>query len=382
LSGWKEWGIGEVVEQSEFQSFVQNQVVQRFPDAAARDAALLGKLEEGMAAYLNDTNQMSIYNGVSWAPLSQQSSHNYIINGAFDVWQRGTSFGTALATNTFTADRWNTDVAGASGTLNEEISLQAFTPNDLEAIGFGEATNYLRWTTTDSGSRTRRDVRQKIENVRNLAGQTVTLSYYAKADAARTITTRIRQEFNSSTGISISTTQALTTSWQRYTQTVTLGDLSGKTLGATNWLAVVFEMPSGASTIDIWGVQLEAGSVATPFKRHAPSLQGELAACQRYYQRFVQEQNFSSAVGFCESDTSFRVYHPLSVPLRGSPSVAFTGAVSARGNGSTFASITFGTVNYIEGLPGIRMSFTGTSLPTNHVLALRHNGAVEFNSEL
>jgi hypothetical protein len=89
LSGWKEWGIGEVVEQSEFQSFVQNQVVQRFANAAARDAALLGKLEDGMIAYTADNNQIQVYAQPNWNTVSQANSHNYIINGAFDVWQRG-----------------------------------------------------------------------------------------------------------------------------------------------------------------------------------------------------------------------------------------------------------------------------------------------------
>jgi hypothetical protein len=87
-------------------------------------------------------------------------------------------------------------------------------------------------------------------------------------------------------------TISLTTAWVRYSTTFTLGSLTGKTIGTSNFLMLGLRMPTSAGvvrvgTYDYWGVQVEAGSTATAFQTATGSIQGELAACQRYYQRMT-----------------------------------------------------------------------------------------------
>ena len=410
---YKTFVNGFPLNASELNNYLMSQSVATFADATARSTAI-DSPHEGQLTYLESDATYYKYDGADWvalipetfpaggdagqalikasatdydadwAQVSQAISPNYIINGAFDIWQRGTSFVT-LTDDTFTADRWNTDVSGGAGTLSEEIKQVAFSVNDLEALGYGEGQYFLRWETTDSGDRSRRDLRQKIEDVRTLAGQTVTLSYYAKADSAVTITTRVRQEFNSSTGFSYSTTQELSTSWQRYTQTVTLGDLSGKTLGATNWLAVVFDIPSGASVIDIWGVQLEAGSVATPFRRNANSLQGELAACQRYYYTLLSGSNLSLGFGAYYTTTNLGVHVSFPVTMRTTPSLDATSgsAYYSVAGGGTWDSFTISrptTTN--TQLLSSTVSVAETAGETFRVISNNGSAKLSFSAEL
>jgi hypothetical protein len=369
LSGWKEWDIGEVVEAAEFQSFVQDQIVQKYADAAARGSALGTAVAEGMISYLSDSDSVEYYDGAAWAPIAvdaawvtsgtagqilrsngsadpswagaestlaagtqgftalsngtagltyQPVSHNYIINGAFDVWQRGTSF----ASTGFTSDRWRT----SDGFPTATVAQGTATPADISAIGYGEPQFFFKYSN-NAATTGLSLFEQRVEDVRSLAGQTVTLSYYAKVSAgtAENVPNFV-QNFGSGGSSAVVTTSpttaTITTSWQRFSHTIALPDISGKTIGAGSYLSVrpLRHSTSTSLTYDIWGVQLEAGSVATPFKRHAPSLQGELAACQRYYLRiFPAADQRVLGNGWGNTTTTARGAIPFPVQMRTDP---------------------------------------------------------------
>jgi hypothetical protein len=80
---------------------------------------------------------------------------------------------------------------------------------------------------------------------------------------------------------------SVTTSWQKFTRTFTVPSISSKTLGTTvdtHYLQLQFACPLNATmTIDLAQVQLEAGSVSTPFE--VEPFETTLRKCQRYYEK-------------------------------------------------------------------------------------------------
>jgi hypothetical protein len=219
------------------------------------------------------------------SPVSLQQQA--LINGNFDVWQRGTSFSTP-AGNAYTADRWKVTYDGTIGTFS--VSQQTF------AVGQSSVPNnpkyYLEWNQTAAGSgSTFRGISQRIEGVRLFAGQKCTLSFWAKADAARAISTTLRQNFGSGGSPSSvvdtnSSSLNLTTSWQKFIYTFTLPSISGKTMGTNgdDNLELFFFVPVNVvMTIDIAQVQLNAGDQALPFQ--PKSYAEELHFSRRYFQQ-------------------------------------------------------------------------------------------------
>ena len=216
---------------------------------------------------------------------------NKIINGDFGIWQRGISF-SSPATGSYLADRF---YIGFDGSPTTSYSRQTFTPGTAPVSGY-ESSYFMRCAMTAVSTTTSWGFYQRIEDVRTLAGQTVTISFWAKADSSRTGNTNFLQEFGSGGSSTVfggaGQNIALTTSWQRFTYSLTLPSISGKTIGTNSSLTWYFTMPiSTTSTIDIWGVQVEAGSVATPFTTATGTLSGELQACQRYYWRNSSTSN-------------------------------------------------------------------------------------------
>jgi len=255
------------------------------------------------------------------------SFRNRIINGNFDIWQRGTS---QTSSGYGSADRWESFHSGSTKTASQ----QAFTVGQTDVPS--NPKYYLRHVVSSvAGSGNRVLVNQKIEGVSTLAGQTVTLSFWAKADSNKSIATEFVHNFGTGgspstaiTGIQV-VTHNLTASWQKFTATVAIPSISGKTIGSDNndYISFAFWFDAGSDynsrtnllgqqsgTFDIAQVQLEEGTVATPFE-HRPI---ELALCQRYYQ--IDEE---IAIRVNNTSTPFRAPIHLKVSMRESPAVAF-----------------------------------------------------------
>jgi hypothetical protein len=220
---------------------------------------------------------------------------NKIINGDFSVWQRGTSFSSPSDDTYSSADRWKVSRDGSpTFTVSQQAAVAA-------AISGYNPQYYLRYNVTSLGGATSFGARQRIEDVRTLAGQAVTVSFWVKSDATRAITFYWQQNFGSG-GSTTVTSSAIsignaTTSWTRLTATFTLDSISGKTIGAGSYLAAIILLPGATQTTDIWGVQLEQGSTATAFQTATGTIQGELAACQRYYYKQTAGDNSNISMG-------------------------------------------------------------------------------------
>jgi hypothetical protein len=276
---------------------------------------------------------------------------NKIINGDMRISQRGTSF-TIAANSTYTLDRYIAVYSTALPTA-WTVSQETFTPGAAPVAGY-EAASFLRSALTTIGTATAVGIRQLIEDVRTFAGQTVTLSFYAKADANCTISVTSTQNFGAGGSGAVdalaATSQAITTSWVRYSFTYAVPSISGKTIGTNSFLNVRINHPNSNSTIDIWGLQMEAGSVATVFQTATGTLQGELSAAQRYYYRANATGGYSRfGLGQATGATTATVVVPFPVVMRTRPT-----ALEQSGTASHYAAVNAGASS----------TLAGTSVPT------------------
>jgi hypothetical protein len=325
-----------------------------FASAAARDAAVTSP-QEGQCCYLKDTDAVQTYSGSAWVGFDDSnaiqnsivdakgdivaasgndtparlavgsngdtlvadsaattglrysatpSASNPVINSAMQNWQRGTSISITASSNGYSTDRWNT-YTGA----NQAITISRQTTSDTTNLPFIQyAARYQRNSgQTGTGALT---FAQTFESVNSIpfAGKTVTMSFYARAGAnysaassalsaiLATGTGTDQNYFSGLTGATnaILQTATLTTTWQRFTYSATLATTATQMVTAFQFTPV-----GTASTNDyfeVTGVQVDIGSVALPFRTYAATIQGELAACQRYYFRITGDPSANAPV--------------------------------------------------------------------------------------
>ena len=257
---------------------------------------------------------------------------NAVINGGFDIWQRGT---TGSAPN-YGADRWFN--AGGNASYTQES-----TGSNLPS-GFRYGMK-MTMAATDVPY-----LLQAIETANSLqfAGQRVVLSYYVSSTASSNCTVRLDYSTSVDTGVQGSFTQIAPVSGHSVTQTTT---------STMTRVYVAYDVPSTAKTLrlvigsavnitsgnsmTVTGIQLELGSIPTPFSRAGGTIQGELAACQRYFQRIGNNGGayymYTSAT--VEGTSTLWGTVPLPVTMRTTPSI------SATSSGNTFTILGYANVN-------------------------------------
>lgn len=264
---------------------------------------------------------------------------NAIINGAMDIWQRGTSFA-AAADNQFSADRW---FYSKSGAMVHTLSRSTDVPTVAQA---GRLFNYsllVDCTTVDSSiaAGDYAMVGQRIEgfNWAAFAQRALTLSFWVKATKTGTYCVSVINSGSDRSYVGTYTVNAADT-WEYKTVSVTASPSAGTwnydtgvgarihfalasgstyqtTAGAWqtgNFIATSGQVNACDSTSNdfrIVGVQLETGSQATPFENRG--IAQELAMCQRYYEKSypyvtapgTSETSFYQNLGFALNNTFF-----------------------------------------------------------------------------
>ena len=280
------------------------------------------------------------------------SNRNLIINGAMQVAQRGTSHTYSNGQSGYhTLDRFFSAAFVSGGTL--AVSQQSVSLSDNI-----EAEFFLRATTTGSvaaGSATIYS-ETRVENLKFFHNKTLTLSFYAKADAALTFQVRTYKNYGSGgsaeeySGFS---DISVTNSWTKYTLTFSAEDLSSKTFGTSSYFGVMFYWSTGQgsnqlndNSIDITLVQLEAGDTATPFEHR--SYGAELALCQRYF-----TSSFPDGTAVANGVTGPALEGPASafatddvycqevsysVPMRASPTITYYNMAGTSGVSGKWAT--------------------------------------------
>jgi hypothetical protein len=293
--------------------------------------------------------------------LRYQSGYNgnAIINGGFDIWQRGTSI-TNSASAQYSADRW---LNWMTGTVGVTVSRQA-TSDTTNLPNIQYCARVQRNSgQTDTSAIVIEYSAETADSIR-FAGQTVTLSFYARAGsnfsatsnaltvslATGTGTDQQLKNYTSQSNI-VATTATLTTTWQRFTYSATVGT------SATEIGCQMYFTPTGtASTNDyfeITGVQLELGSRSTTFKRSNGSggtIQGELSACMKYAEKVEYTGSTVIAVGQAYSTSAAWGGISWTTQKRTTPTITQTGTIQALQantgtSGTTFAYSTIGTNN-------------------------------------
>jgi hypothetical protein len=317
---------------------------------------IVGAIEESnQALNINDNKQLTR------AISSISKRKNWLINGDFDIWSYGT-----VATNPVgysTADRWITACSGTTMTVSKQDFF--FWATD----GISHPKNYIQAVVNNGNGPTDTAwIAQIIEDVANLSGRVVTLSFWAKADSSKALGVEVGQFFGSGGAPSSSVRHCvgqqiqLTTDWTKYSITGTLPSVQGKNIGTNqdDGVGVVFYFDSGSDTamafassnlghqsgvFQIARVQLEDGNMASDFDERPIAV--EQAMCQRYHCRIQPAGTITGSVAGSGYKQSHLVKWPTTMKFTPTISISTSGASMTNISGATVINPTVDGCNLV-----------------------------------
>ena len=302
---------------------------------------------------------------MDFAWSSTPSASNPILNSSFDIWQRGTSISVAASTTfQYSADRW-----ALSTQANQASTVSRQATGDTTNLPFIQYCSRVQRNSGQTGA-AYQDFYYGFDTASAipLAGKTITLSFYARRGSNYSATSNLLKvrvytgtgtDQNFASGYTgnaeaLNTDVTLTTTWQRFTTSVAIG--STITEFATLFTNITTGTASTNDYYEITGVQYDIGSVALPYRRNAATIQGELAACQRYYFRNTLPTATDIGYALGRSSTQADIILPLPVTMRTNPTaieygggtfnLTDPGVGSTNLTGFTFVHASYQTVRF------------------------------------
>jgi hypothetical protein len=276
----------------------------------------------------NFTMTVPTTNGTVATTDQLQNFRNKIINGGLDIWQRGTSL--SLTTTVYGPDRFQ-----ISSTSSSSVTRSTDVPSNLRS-------RYSMSVTSDQWGNGAVQIIEDLANYVN--GKTYTISFWAKGTGAS-----VGKTFKISIGWAPEdpNLKTLSSDWQYYTRTITFASNFRATNGAGDnlYLHPVRSLDganlASGNTVLMTQIQMEEGSVATPFEQRPIGL--ELALCQRYYEVFASNN----------SGSNLTVRY--TIPKRTTPTLVRTGEWISSSENGTFVSVGEATQVFLFNSGGIQV---------------------------
>ena len=352
--------------------------------ASASDTpAILSKGADGTILVADSTTST----GLAWQPYAAQqvAGKNLIINGGMDFFQRG-----SLATTTagYGLDRWyqTSSGSGANVTITQQTTGVPSGSRYCARITTGASAGYgnqFQWIETS--------------NVATLGGKTVTVSIKLRRNAAFAGTLSVvlaksatvdAGTINGGTWSNIAAATATnaqlptgTTSADWYTVSFS-ADIPNDGTANSLQLSIQQSQVESSAYWEMAQCQLEEGPVATPFSRAGGTIQGELAACQRYYFRSTANAQYNPFGGFAYSESTSQCLTMFSLPVTMRVKPASVDYFSPRFyDGASGTAYSGGTVSLADATQNIALTryvHTSSSFTLGRMMITNTNSATGY----